>query len=355
MNSMTSILFFFLLALAGIPVAAEENAQPTDLQPYREVMSQAVATAANDNSNVHIGKAGWLFFVPELRTLSVGEFWGESAKKVARATNPAEADPLPAILDFQAQCDKAGVELLLMPVPAKATIYSDYFSETIPIVDGIPVRNDIYQQQFYKLLADNNVKVFDVTEDFLQARKIGDRLYCQQDTHWTGRGTAVAAAAIYQAVKDRPWLQGKTRTKYQLQESTIKMTGDLNEMLPAAAQLAQETIPLQVVNEKTAEGGWLPVKNDRNSPVLLMGDSHTLIFQSGGDMYATGAGFAAQLANEFGFAVDVIGVRGSGATSARINLLRRNDKLAGKKLIIWCITVREFTEATMWKNVPIIP
>lgn len=353
MNSITSFLFLFCLTLAGIPVAAVENTLPAELQPCHDAMSQAVATAAKDNSNVFAGKAGWLYFVPELRSLSVGEFWGESAKTVARATNPADADPLPAILDFKAQCDKAGVELLLMPVPAKATIYADYFSDTIPMVDGIPIRNDFYQQQFYKLLADNKINVFDVTANFLQARKAGDKLYCQQDTHWTGRGCEVAAAALYQAVKDRPWLQGKTRTKYQLLESSVKINGDLNEMQPAAMQLAQETIPLQVVKEKTADG-WQPVENDRNSPVLLMGDSHTLIYQAGGDMYATGAGFAAQLANEFGFAVDVIGVRGSGATSARINLLRRNDKMAGKKLIIWCITVREFTEATMWKNVPVI-
>lgn len=353
MSSLTSLLFIFCAALAGYPLLAVDNTPPVDLQQYQAAMSQAVTAAEKEKCNVVVGKAGWLYFVPELRTLSVGPFWGESAKTVARATNPAEADPLPAILDFKAQCDKAGVELLLMPVPAKATIYPDFFSDTIPLLEGVPVRDDIYQQQFYKLLAEKNVSVFDVTADFLLARKAGDQLYCQQDTHWNGRGCEVAAAAIYQAVKDRPWLQGKTHTKYQLKETSVKINGDLNEMLPEDKRLAQETIPLHQVEEKTADG-WQPVANDRNSPVLVMGDSHTLIFQSGGDMYATGAGFAAQLANEFGFAVDVIGVRGSGATSARINLLRRNDKMAGKKLLIWCLTVREFTEATMWKNVPII-
>ncbi len=49
------------------------------------------------------------------------------------------------------------------------------------------------------------------------------------------------------------------------------------------------------------------VAPDRNSPVILLGDSHNLVFQAGGDMHATGAGLADQLAYELGFAVDLVG------------------------------------------------
>jgi hypothetical protein len=77
-------------------------------------------------------------------------------------------------------------------------------------------------------------------------------------------------------------------------------------------------------------------------------------------MYAEGAGFADQLAFDLGFATDLIGVRGSGSTASRVNLYRKakNDQkyLSGKKVVIWCITVREFTESTEgWKLVPVIP
>ena len=69
-----------------------------------------------------------------------------------------------------------------------------------------------------------------------------------------------------------------------------------------------------------------------------------------------GAGLADQArARNWAFAVDVVGVRGSGATPARINLLRRKDNMAGKKLVIWCFSAREFTEATGgWRLVPVI-
>jgi alginate O-acetyltransferase complex protein AlgJ len=91
---------------------------------------------------------------------------------------------------------------------------------------------------------------------------------------------------------------------------------------------------------------------------LLLGDSHCLVFHAGGDMLATGAGLADQLAFELGMPVDLIGVRGSGATPARMNLMRKiksDEKyLAGKKLIVWCFAAREFTESQGWRKVPVV-
>ena len=53
------------------------------------------------------GADGWLFLPAELRHVSVGKFWGDDAAKVSKASNPANADPLPAILDFKRQLDAA--------------------------------------------------------------------------------------------------------------------------------------------------------------------------------------------------------------------------------------------------------
>jgi alginate O-acetyltransferase complex protein AlgJ len=94
---------------------------------------------------------------------------------------------------------------------------------------------------------------------------------------------------------------------------------------------------------------------DPNSPVLLLGDSFTLVFH---DFYAANAGLIDQLALELGFAPDVIGTRGSGATPVRISLFRRSlkdpDYLAKKKIVIWCFASREFTEAAQgWQKLPI--
>ena len=72
-------------------------------------------------------------------------------------------------------------------------------------------------------------------------------------------------------------------------------------------------------------------------------------------MHARGAGLPDQLALELGFAVDLVGVRGSGATPARINLARRKDGLAGKKLVVWTFGARELSEAAQgWAKVPVV-
>ena len=97
----------------------------------------------------------------------------------------------------------------------------------------------------------------------------------------------------------------------------------------------------------------------RESPVLLLGDSHCLVFHIGGDMLATNAGLADQLAFDLGMPVDVLGTMGSASTAVRQNLLNRTkteDKyLPAKKLVILCFAARELTESLGgWRKVPIV-
>ena len=105
------------------------------------------------------------------------------------------------------------------------------------------------------------------------------------------------------------------------------------------------------------KGTGAAVQDDPNSPLLLLGDSHTLIYHDR-DFLAVRAGLVDQLALQLGFAPDLIGTSGSGATPVRINLYRRSVKDAGylakKKVIVWCFAAREFTEATEgWAKVPV--
>ena len=136
----------------------------------------------------------------------------------------------------------------------------------------------------------------------------------------------------------------KTRTENRT------VVGDLTE------GKGSEELPARVVEAAdTNPAGNSPLE-DKASPVVVMGDSHCLVFHAGGDLHGTGAGLADQLAAELGRAVDVIGVRGSGATPARVNLLRRAKAdpayLANKKWIVWCFAAREFTESAGWSPVP---
>jgi hypothetical protein len=103
------------------------------------------------------------------------------------------------------------------------------------------------------------------------------------------------------------------------------------------------------------QGGKLtPVEPARESHLLRIGDSRTLVFLDP-ELYARGAGLPDRLALRLGFPLDLIGIHGSAATTTRIELLRRRDNLKGKKLLVWCFSCREFTGSTTgWRKVPVI-
>jgi alginate O-acetyltransferase complex protein AlgJ len=46
---------------------------------------------------------------------------------------------------------------------------------------------------------------------------------------------------------------------------------------------------------------------------------------------------------------------GGGANAGRIDLARRRDNLAGKRVVIWVFAARELTESPEgWKRIPVI-
>jgi alginate O-acetyltransferase complex protein AlgJ len=256
-----------------------------------------------------------------------------------------DRDPLPAILDVQAQLQAAGIDLLFVPVPAKAVIYAHEMGEG-EVPEG---RLDPSHQDFYALLEREGVKTLDLVPVFQQA--LGESsipLYCRQDTHWSGRGCQLAAQAIARAVGPAPW---RKPSSLQLKPGRVQIQGDLWQELPEPRP-PREEVEVTYVG-RTGSGVLEPLPWDRESPVLLLGDSHNLVFSAGGDLFALGAGLPDHLAHELGVALDVVAVRGSGATPARVNLLRRGDSLASKKLVIWCLSVREFTEGAGWKKLPV--
>jgi alginate O-acetyltransferase complex protein AlgJ len=200
------------------------------------------------------------------------------------------------------------------------------------------------------LLKEQGVAVIDLLPLYLAHRGDGGALYCKTDSHWSGRGVALAAEAIANEVKDRGWLKELRKQSLSSESRDVAMTGDLARMLNEQKPVG-ETLSLAFVG---TQGDLTPLAPDRDSPALLMGDSHTLIFHDP-TLVARGAGLPDHLALRLGIAVDLIGVRGSGATTTRIELLRRKDNLQGKKLVVWCFSFREFTESTTgWRKVPVI-
>jgi alginate O-acetyltransferase complex protein AlgJ len=342
------VLLILEISFAARPTHASDMADE-----FRADCAARAEAAEKSGTTTVLGKEGWMFFAPELRHLGAGPFWGEAAIKASRAAKREQADPLPAILDFKAQLDKAGIELLFVPVPPKAIIYPEAASDKVS-PGATPARLDAAHQAFYDVLGRNGVKVIDWVPEFLKART-GQQLYCKQDTHWSGQACVLAAQELAKELRSRSWYDGVAKQKFDEETKPLELTGDLWRELGSNAP-ARETIPLRFVGTRSGTS-LKPVEADRASPVVLLGDSHSLIFHAGDDMQARGAGLPDQLALELGFAVDVVAVRGSGATPARVNLLRRTREpgyLDKKKVIIWCFGAREFTESSGWQKVPVV-
>jgi acetyltransferase AlgX (SGNH hydrolase-like protein) len=308
---------------------------------FSKTCNDALKTIS-ENSITYKGQDGWLFTAAELRHLSVGKFWGKDASKASRCSRPDRADPVPAIVDFDIQLKKIGIKLIMVPVPPKATIYPEGMAVNIK-----PKQTSKVLKEFYKSLRSKGVDVLDLSEAFMKLKNNKKMLYCQQDSHWNGYGCEIAAKQISRKIKAMLWYKTIKKIKYSATNREIKIEGDLWKSLNDKS-LPKEKLSLRFISGKTVSA---------SSPVLLMGDSHTLIFHAGGDMLAEKAGLIDQLAFDLKVPVNLLAVRGSGATTVRINLYRKAKKknwLKNIKVIIWCFTARDFTEATSgWRKIPV--
>ena len=333
--SSTFLLLFFFLVNVAFSSSLTETA--------------GTAVEASKDSQVISGDGGWLFLKEELQHIAAGEFWGDKAAQASRTAKKEFSDPLPAITSYNKALADKGISLYLMIVPPKALIYAHKLD---PALTDTTEETNTYHE-FYQKLNLAGVRVIDLLPALQSRAKEQDDLYCRTDTHYSPVGLHLFASEAARMIKEQAWYTDYDKRELVRTEQPITIKGDLSQM---AGGDDTESITLQLITDK-ATGSFL--ESDEGSPVLLLGDSHTLVFNSGGDLHAKGAGLFDNLSAELGFAVDLLGVRGSGANPARIRLYQRSKKnadyLSGKKVVIWCFAARELTGAGGWRTIPVSP
>ena len=332
--------------LGSIPLAAAVLLWPGSadaLTPaaFRAALASRYEALERAGVAVVRGSEGWYFLARELRSYSRGRFWGEDS--LAASAAGKDRDPLGAILEFNDMLARVGVRLIVVPVPGKVCVYADKLDPTL----ASETRLDEYHQEFFALLSKEGVEIVDLLPDFLAMRRGGTAPYCMQDTHWSPQAVRLAASRVAALVRREPWYAGARKVTPTVTRREIEVRGDL------AAMLKDESAPKErlVVEEVRLDGRFM--ESDRSSPLVLAGDSHSLVYHRA--LLAEGAGLADLLCAELGLTVDVVGVQGSGANGSRAALARRRDNLAGKKCVVWCFSAREFTESFEgWKRVPVV-
>ena len=343
---------YWIWLVVCFPVLVSPACGAGDAQAFlAECGKKGDAALAADKMAVE-GKDNWVFLSKELSHLGKGKFWGAESAKASTATRDDAKDPMPVIVDTHRQLKELGIELILVPAPLRSIVYADKVTGKAPLDGkGMPVRADPHHREFYDLLRKAGVNVLDLTDTFIAARKYDGKfgpVCCMQDTHWSSRGCEIAAREIKKAVKSRGWLNVPAVKRYTVLHETVTITGDLWRFL------GRETMPKESTVLWRVSKDGRQVEPDERSPVLLLADSHGLVFHIGNDMHATGAGLADHMVSAFNFPIDEICRRGSAATSIRIDLARkfyRDDAYRQrKKLIVWCFAGREFTETMGWRK-----
>ena len=118
-------------------------------------------------------------------------------------------------------------------------------------------------------------------------------------------GCVLAAQTIKEKIHEK--LAGQPRKDYAAEWKEITIKGDLGDLAGTRCKEARAgKIAIRTISDKETGAAINP---DPNSPLLIIGDSHTLVFH---DFLAEKSGLLDQVAYEIGFAPDLIGTRGSG-------------------------------------------
>lgn len=292
------------------------------------------------------GKQDWSFYRPgiEYRVRPAGSEKGD--------------DPAQCIIRFRDQLNTLGIDLLVVVVPNKETIYPDRLVSHIG--NALPGRS-AHAQALLATLQQHQVKTVDLFAPLAKARQASSasNLYLANDTHWSPQGMEIAARTVATAIRQNAALAApETPHEYALQDTLVERRGDILDMsrLPTlGVAFAPETAHTRQVYEierdsSGAEIGRTLYKDAlRDARILLLGDSFSRIYQTDAPR---SAGFAAHLAAQLGEPLATLVSDGGASTLVRQKLARKPALLRKKRLVVWEFVERDLRYgAEGWQEV----
>lgn len=322
------------------------------------------------------GDHGWLFFKPGFDYLVNPYIYDRRSKLVDAndGTNKAFTDdPISTIKDFQQQLNSQGIDLLMVVVPGKPSVYPELISDAYTPEDACRVSHSV---ELIDSMRQAGIDVVDLFGPFAEARthdaEAGDSLYLRTDTHWRYRGLSLAAEEVAKRVKGYDWYHDGSK-EYIMEKVVVDREGDVGVMTQFPAFKVHD-LNLRFPLEKTPcykifevrrdEEGTIvskrPYRDDysRRSQIMLLGDSFSRIYQT--DL-PNSAGWISHLARHLKQPLYTIVNDGGASTLVRETLANKVEEkeregkrspLAGKKLVIWEFIERDFRfGAEGWKRI----
>ena len=238
---------------------------------------------------------------------------------------------------------RRGIPLLFVLIPPKFDIYSDRL-----FADFDPLALDLGEglRRFLAELERRRIAVLDLAPLFRAERaRSTEPLYGAQDTHWTSYAARLAARAIAARLRAMGLASGPGMSLAE-EATTAEYCGDLREKVKAQRPPCS---PLTLHSLRAPGGGQLAGTVARESPILLLGDSSSVIYHE-----SSRAGLVDHLAHAMGQPIDLLAVMAGGANGAREALARRGEgpgSLGGKQVAVWVVSGRLVYECSPWKKV----
>lgn len=168
----------------------------------------------NGREGVLVGQDGWLFTYEEF----VFHPLGKAAMDIK----------LDLATTVQQTLAEFGAKLVVVIVPSKARIYSEYLGRYT-----FPIYNEATYETFARELEDRNILVVRLIESFEAAKTI-EGVFSRTDTHWTSYGTEISAKEIAKTVKEKSLLPSLNTAVFTTtkKETPTQHRGDLMNFLP---------------------------------------------------------------------------------------------------------------------------
>lgn len=267
---------------------------------------------------------GWLFYTPD----------------VAHLTLPIDPRSEECILHMKKQLDEKGIRLVVLPTPLKPMICPHQLNHDF--AEGKLLVHPEFHS-WAERLKKAGVTVVNPMQSLFELNKTIPA-FLRTDTHWSPEGMKTAATLLAQSIgEDYSSMHSAT---YNAVDSTVCHRGDIYSMLRLAKDV--KWIPTeQIKTETVLDAAGLFHCRQKQAEILLLGDSFTNIYSVANMGWGRAAGLAEHLSLLLQCPIDVIS-RNDGGSYATRQMLRDdmakgNDRLDGKKVVIWQFAMRELT------------
>jgi hypothetical protein len=310
----------------------EQSFFASTLRPWIQYVRFALFGDAGEK--VLIGQNDWLFYRPDVRYL-------------VEPLTPEEQ--VGAVTLFRDQLRERGIQLLVLPVPGKPSLYGEMLTERLNGARKIspPTRTLITS------LRRSGVEVLDLFELFARHEAGSpEPLYLARDTHWSAAAAELAGSAVAARLEELRWVQ-QGSVDYDVRPVVASRRSDIARMTRVPlieASYPPEDVGARQVYDKATGAVY---RDDPSASVLVLGDSFLRIYQTD---EPKAAGFIAHLARRLRQPVVSVVNDGGASTLVRQELARRPQLLEGKSVVIWEFVERDIRFGTEgWKAVPLPP